>query len=349
MHQQAVGESMASIVTFGEIMLRLAPYRYERIVQANEFQVTYGGGEANVAVSLAHFGHQVYFVSRLPQHALGDAAENMLRRFGVRTDFVLRGGQRLGIYFLEHGASIRPSKVIYDRAHSAVSELQPGMIDWETVFQGKDWFHITGITPALSPGCSETALESVQAAKKAGLQVSCDMNYRKKLWSREEANRVMSKLVKYVDVIIANEEDAADVFGIRAEGTDVTKGRLDVEKYKQVAEQLRERGNARIVAITLRESLSASDNNWSAMLYDGQEFYVSRKYPIHLVDRVGGGDAFGAGLIHGLVSGWENTDALEFAVAASALKQTIPGDMNLVKEDEVMQIVEGDLSGRVQR
>ncbi len=340
---------MAKIVTFGEIMLRLAPYHYERLIQADRFQATYGGGEANVAVSLSAFGHTVYYVTRLPENPLGDAAENALRRFGVHTDFILRGGERLGIYFLEHGASIRPSRVVYDRAHSAVSELQPGMVPWEEVFAGKDWFHITGITPALSPSCAEVALESVRKAKELGLTVSCDLNYRKKLWTPEEAQRLMSRLVEFVDVVIGNEEDAEKVFGIREEGVNVEKGHLDIEKYKKVARRLAERSGAKRVAITLRESLSASDNNWSALFLDDSSFHVSRKYALHLVDRVGGGDSFAAGLIHGLVSGWEAQQALEFAVAASALKQTIPGDMNLVSEAEVMSIVRGNLSGRVQR
>ncbi len=340
---------MAKIVTFGEIMLRLAPYHYERLIQADRFQATYGGGEANVAVSLSAFGHTVYYVTRLPENPLGDAAENALRRFGVHTDFILRGGERLGIYFLEHGASIRPSRVVYDRAHSAVSELQPGMVPWEEVFAGKDWFHITGITPALSPSCAEVALESVRKAKELGLTVSCDLNYRKKLWTPEEAQRLMSRLVEFVDVVIGNEEDAEKVFGIREEGVNVEKGHLDIEKYKKVARRLAERSGAKRVAITLRESLSASDNNWSALFLDDSSFHVSRKYALHLVDRVGGGDSFAAGLIHGLVSGWEAQQALEFAVAASALKQTIPGDMNLVSEAEVMSIVQGNLSGRVQR
>lgn len=337
------------IVTFGEVMMRLAPYHFERLVQANQFQVTYGGGEANVAVSLAHFGHEVSFVSRLPANPLGDAAISRLRAFGVDTSFIDRGGKRVGIYFLEHGASIRPSRVTYDRAHSAISEVQPGMFDWPTIFRGAGWFHITGITPALSPSAAEVSLEAVRAAKKAGLQVSCDLNYRKKLWTREQAKKLMSELVQYVDVIIANEEDASDVFGIEAETTEVTSGKLSVAHYKSVADQLMEKGPAKLVAITLRESLSASDNNWSALLYDGSVFYQSRKYPIHLIDRVGGGDSFGAGLIHGLISGWEKKEALEFAVAASALKQTIPGDMNLVTEPEVLNLVGGDLSGRVQR
>jgi 2-dehydro-3-deoxygluconokinase len=330
-------------------MLRLAPYNYERFTQANQFQVTYGGGEANVAGSLAHFGHDVFFVTQLPQNPIGDAAENSLRKFGVSTKYVIRGGQRLGIYFLEHGASIRPSKVVYDRADSAVSQLKTGMINWNLVFDGKDWFHITGITPALSTSCAEVAVESVKAAKNAGLKVSCDLNYRKKLWTKDQAKATMTKLVEYVDVIVANEEDAADVFGIHAEETDVTTGKLDIEKYKSVASKLRDFCKAELVTITLRESISASDNNWSAMLYDGKEFYVSRKYPIHLVDRVGGGDSFGAGLTHGLLKNWDKQQVLEFAVAASALKQTIPGDVNMVKEDEVLTVVKGDISGRVQR
>jgi 2-dehydro-3-deoxygluconokinase len=340
---------MAKIVTFGEIMLRLAPFHYQRFIQADQFQATYGGGEANVAVSLAHYGNEVYFVTRLPLNSIGDAAENSMRKYGVKTDFILRGGSRVGIYFLEHGASIRPSKVVYDRADSAVSQLETGMINWKEVFQGKDWFHITGITPALAPNCAEVAIESVKAAKEAGLKVSCDLNYRKKLWTKDEAKATMTKVVEYVDVIVANEEDAADVFGIHADETDVTSGKLNIEKYKSVASRLKDFCNAELVTITLRESISASDNGWAAMLFDGNEYIVSRKYPIHLIDRVGGGDSFGAGLIHGILKGWDKKQVLEFAVAASALKQTIPGDMNLVNEDEVMTVVKGDISGRVQR
>ncbi|MDZ7725758.1 MAG: sugar kinase [candidate division KSB1 bacterium] len=339
----------AKIVTLGEIMLRLAPYHYERIVQAGQFQATYGGGEGNVAVSLAQLGNHAWFVTRLPENPVGDAALDTLRRYGVDTEYVLRGGTRLGIYFLEHGASIRPSNVTYDRAHSAISEIQPGMVDWPAVFRDKDWFHVTGITPAISESASKVSLEAVQVAKKAGLKVSCDLNYRKKLWTRDQARAVMTELVQYVDVIIANEEDAADVFGIHAEETDVTRGKLDTGIYQSVARQLMDQGGAELVAITLRESLSASDNNWSAMLYDGDHFYSSRKYHIHLVDRVGGGDSFGAGLIHAILAGMDRQTALEFAVAASGMKQTIPGDMNLMKESEVLKVVQGDISGRVQR
>ncbi len=338
-----------TIVCFGEIMLRLAPFHKERLIQASVLQVIYGGGEANVAASLALLGNKARFVTRLPQNPLGDAAISRLRALGVDTRFIARGGDRIGIYFLEHGASIRPSRVVYDRAGSAISQASPEDFDWQQIFSDAFWFHITGITPAIGGKLPEISLQAVKKAKEMGLAVSCDLNYRKKMWTREQAKKTMSELVQYVDLIIANEEDAADVFGIEAETTDVTSGQLDVEHYKSVARQLMEVSKASQVAITLRESISASDNNWSAMLYDGSNFYVSRKYPIHLVDRVGGGDSFGAGLIHGLNKFSDKQQALEFAVAASALKQTIPGDMNLVTEDEVMNIVKGDLSGRVQR
>lgn len=337
------------IVTFGEIMLRLAPDDYERIIQTNRFRATYGGGEANVAVSLAQLGDECWFVTRLPDNALGDAAIRTLSGYGVRVNHIIRGGNRIGIYFLEPGASIRPSKVIYDRAGSAIAEITTGMLDWAAIFREKDWFHITGITPAISESATAVSLEAVKAAKQVGLRVSCDLNYRKKLWTRDEARAVMSELVRYTDLIIANEEDAADVFGIRAGASDVRAGKLDSAEYRIVAERLAALSGAGKIAITLRESLSASDNNWSALLFDGNDFYESRKYTIHIVDRVGGGDSFGAGLIHGLISGWEMQTALEFAVAASALKQTIPGDMNLVKEAEVSAVVRGDVSGRVQR
>ncbi len=337
------------IVTFGEVMLRLSPPPYQRLEQASSFDVMYGGGEANVAASLAYWGNLAFFVTRLPANPLGRAAQQRLRALGVQTDYILWGGDRLGIYFLEHGASIRPSNVIYDRAHSAIAEVKSGMFNWANIFKEKDWFHITGITPALSAGAAEVSLEAVTAAKKAGLTLSCDLNYRKKLWSREKAKEIMTALVKGIDVVIANEEDAADVFGIEAEKTDVTSGSLDRQHYQSVARQLRDYCQAQLVAITLRESISASDNGWSAMLFDGNEYYFSRKYPIHIVDRVGGGDAFGAGLIHGLLQGWSKRDALEFAVAASAWKQTIPGDINLATEAEIHNILKGDLSGRVQR
>ena len=285
------------VITFGEIMLRLAPEGYYRFVQANSFGATYGGGEANVAVSLANFGIDTAFVTKLPAHEIGQAAVNELRKFGVDTSRIVRGGNRIGIYFLEKGASQRPSKVIYDRAHSAIAEASPEDFDWNEIFQNADWFHFTGITPALNDTLAAICLEACKKAKELGLTVSCDLNYRNKLWSREKAGQVMSELCKYVDVCIANEEDAADVFGIRAANTDVTKGAVSHEGYKDVAKQLAGRFGFSKVAITLRESLSASDNNWAAMLYDGTEFYFSKKYAVHIVDRAAGGDSFAGGLI----------------------------------------------------
>ncbi|HHT47909.1 MAG TPA: sugar kinase [Firmicutes bacterium] len=337
------------VVTFGEIMLRLSPPGYQRFVQANSFDVVYGGGEANVAVSLANYGLDSYFVSKVPKHEIGQCAVDHLRRYGVHTDYIVRDGDRLGIYFLEVGASQRPSKVVYDRAGSAIAQVRAGEFDWERIFDGADWFHFTGITPALGDGVAEATLEALKAAKGKGVKVSADLNYRKKLWTPEKANQVMSKLMEYVDVVIANEEDAEKVFGIKAGHTDVTSGQIDQEGYQQVARQLVERFGFEKVAITLRESISASDNNWSALLYDGREFYRSRTYKIHIVDRVGGGDSFGGGLIYSLLSGKAPQDALEFAVAASALKHSIFGDFNLVSAAEVETLAGGDGSGRVQR
>lgn len=337
------------VITFGEIMLRLAPEGYYRFVQANSFGATYGGGEANVAVSLANFGIDTAFVTKLPAHEIGQAAVNELRKFGVDTSRIVRGGNRIGIYFLEKGASQRPSKVIYDRAHSAIAEASPEDFDWNEIFQNADWFHFTGITPALNDTLAAICLEACKKAKELGLTVSCDLNYRNKLWSREKAGQVMSELCKYVDVCIANEEDAADVFGIRAANTDVTKGTVSHEGYKDVAKQLAGRFGFSKVAITLRESLSASDNNWAAMLYDGTEFYFSKKYAVHIVDRVGGGDSFGGGLICACLNGYDSQAAIEFAVAASCLKHSIEGDFNMVSMDEVLKLAGGDGSGRVQR
>ena len=337
------------VVTFGEIMLRLSPPDHQRFVQADSFEVVYGGGEANVAVSLANYGLDAAFVTKLPKNPIGNAAINDMRKFGVDTRFIARGGERVGIYFYEKGASVRPSNVVYDRAHSSISEAQPGDIDWRAAFEGAEWFHFTGITPALGDNVAKLTEEGCRIAKEMGLTVSCDLNFRKKLWTSEKAGRVMGKLMEYVDVVVANEEDAEKVFGIKAADTDVTSGELDMEGYKYVARELMERFNLEIVTITLRESLSASDNNWSAMLYDGNEFLFSKKYNLHIVDRVGGGDSFGGGLIYSLISGYSNRDALEFAVAASALKHTIIGDMNHVSVDEVEALKGGDASGRVQR
>lgn len=337
------------VITFGEIMLRLAPEGYYRFVQANSFGATYGGGEANVAVSLANFGIDTAFVTKLPAHEIGQAAVNELRKFGVDTSRIVRGGNRIGIYFLEKGASQRPSKVIYDRAHSAIAEASPEDFDWNEIFQNADWFHFTGITPALNDTLAAICLDACKKAKELGLTVSCDLNYRNKLWSREKAGQVMSELCKYVDVCIANEEDAADVFGIRAANTDVTKGAVSHEGYKDVAKQLAGRFGFSKVAITLRESLSASDNNWAAMLYDETEFYFSKKYAVHIVDRVGGGDSFGGGLIYACLNQYDPQSTIEFAAAASCLKHSVEGDMNMVSVSEVQKLAGGDGSGRVQR
>lgn len=340
---------MGKIVTFGEMMLRLAPVGYDRFVQAKEFGVVYGGGEANVAVSLANYGKDAYFVTKLPKHEIGQAAVNELRRYGVDTRYITRGGARVGIYFCEKGASQRPSKVIYDRAYSAIAEAKKEDFDWDEIMHGAEWFHFTGITPALGDNMAEITLDAILAAKKSGATVSVDLNYRKKLWSTEKAGKVMETLVKHCDVVIANEEDAEKVFGIKAEGTDITGGTLSDEGYRKVSAELVSRFGLKCATITLRESLSASENNWSAMLYDGTDFYKSRKYSIHIVDRVGGGDSFGAGLIYGLTSGYSMQKSLEFAVAASCLKHTIEGDANHVSASEVEALMEGDASGRVQR
>lgn len=340
---------MKRVVTFGEIMLRLAPEEYYRFVQAEKFGATFGGGEANVAVSLANFGMDAVFVSKVPKHEIGQACVNSLRRFGVDTDEILRGGDRLGIYYLEKGASQRPSKVIYDRAGSAISQATKEEFDWDDILEGADWFHFTGITPALGSNVADICLEAVKAARAKGITVSCDLNYRNKLWSKEKAGEVMGELCKYVDVCIANEQDADDVFGIKAGNTDVTTGKVNHEGYKDVAKQLAERFGFKKVAITLRSSISANDNNWAGMLYDGKEFCFSRSYPVHIVDRVGGGDSFGGGLIYASLEGYSSQETIEFAVAASCLKHSIEGDYNMVSVDEVKKLAGGDASGRVQR
>ena len=340
---------MKRIVTFGEIMLRLAPPGYDRFVQADTFTAIYGGGEANVAISLACFGANVRYVTKVPAHEIGQSAVDTLRRFGVDTAKIVRGGKRLGIYFLEKGASQRPSKVIYDRAGSAIAEAEQGDFDWDGIFADAEWFHFTGITPAISDKAAALCKDALIAAKKHGLTVSCDLNYRKNLWTREKAGQVMGELMQYVDVCIANEEDAADVFGIKAENTDVSGGRLDHAGYVSVARQLTERFGFKKVAITLRTSISASDNDWAGMLYADGQAHFSKSYSIRIVDRVGGGDSFSAGLIYSLMRGKKDAEALEFAVAASCLKHTIEGDYNLVSVSEVEKLMGGDGSGRVQR
>lgn len=339
-------------VTFGEIMLRLSPPRHRRFVQADRFDVIYGGGEANVAVSLANYGLDSYFASKLPKNDIGQACLNHLRRYGVGTDYIARGGERLGIYFLEYGASQRGSKVIYDRARSAVNDIASGDIDWADAFEDAAWFHWTGITPALGEGPQQALRAALDAATDAGVTVSCDLNYRGKLWSVEEARETMRPLMEHVDVCIANEEDADRSLGLKAEGTDVEAGQLDEEGYFRLAETLKQEMDFETVAITLRESYSASMNGWSAVLHDDKDCRTpqrSSRYEIDLVDRVGGGDSFAGGLIYGLLAKDSTKDALEFAVAASCLKQTIPGDANHATTEEVEALAEGPGSGRVQR
>jgi len=338
-------------VCFGEIMLRLSPPGFERFFQSPLLQASFGGGEANVAVSLAHFGIDSHYVTRVPASPIGDAAVRALRAENVRVDHVLRGGGRLGIYFAEAGASQRASVVVYDRAHSAVSELAPGVVPWPEVFAGADWFHVTGITPALGATAACTTREAVEAARRAGVRVSVDLNFRRKLWSEQEAQAVMRPLITSVDLVIANEEDLQAVLGIDVPHTDVAGASLDLDGYRSAVERVSREFGVALVAVTLRESASASDNAWSAVLFDGVhgQFHRSQRYEVRLVDRIGGGDSFAAGLLYALGSGREPERALRFAVAASALKQTIPGDFNRVSVDEVERLAGGDASGRVQR
>lgn len=340
---------MKRVITFGEIMLRLNPEGSARFVQADKFEATYAGGEANVAVSLANYGMDAAFVSKVPAHEIGQCAVNALRKYGVDTRHMIRGGARLGAYYVEKGASQRPSKVIYDRAGSAIALAQPCDFDWDTIFADADWFHWTGITPALGGHLPQICLEACKAAKARGVKISCDLNYRNKLWSRQEACAVMSQLMPYVDVCIANEEDAKDVFGIEAANTDIGSGKLDHEGYISVAQQIAERFGCSSVAITLRSSISADDNDWAAMLYQNDKAYFSPSYRIHIVDRVGGGDSFGGGLIYSQLVDMEPQKAINFAVAASCLKHTIPHDFNLVTVAEVESLAAGNASGRIKR
>jgi 2-dehydro-3-deoxygluconokinase len=340
------------VVTFGEIMLRLSTPDYKRFVQADNFDVNFGGGEANVAVSLANFGFDSYFISKLPSHEIGQAAVNSLRKYGVKTDYVVRGGDRVGIYFLETGASQRASKVIYDRSNSSVTSLKKDELDWNKVFENAKWFHWTGITPALGKDAQECLVEACKAAKKAGVTISADLNYRAKLWSEKEAQSVMIPLMEYVDVCISNEEDAEKSLGFKAGTTNVEKASLDETGYSELAKELKNKFNFKLVAITLRESFSASKNGWSAILHDDKDCkipYRSKRYEIQIVDRVGGGDSFSGGLIFGLLKKNNTKEALEFAVAASCLKQTIPGDFNFVSISEVEKLAKGSGSGRVER
>jgi 2-dehydro-3-deoxygluconokinase len=337
------------VVTLGEIMLRLSTPDYKRFVQSDSFDVTYGGGEANVAAALCNYGLNGTFVSKVPANPIGQAAINHLRRYGVDTQFVARGGKRLGIYFLETGASMRASQVVYDRADASISEVDASEFDFDKIFEGADWFHTTGITPALSDKAAALTLAALKAAKAKGITTSIDLNYRKKLWSKEKARQVMTELCQYVDVCIGNEEDADTTLGFTSEGTDVTKGELNLDGYKSVFKQMQQKFGFKYIASTLRESHSASDNGWSALVYDGTEFYHTKQYEVRIIDRVGSGDSFASGFIYGLVTGMKLSDAAEFGVAASAIKHTIPGDLNHATLGEVQELVKGDGSGRVQR
>lgn len=340
---------MKKIVTFGEIMLRLQPPGYGRILATNSFDATFGGGEANVAVSLSCFGEEAAFVTKLPDNMMGHSCRNDLRSWGVNTDSIVYGGDRLGIYYCEKGASQRPSNVIYDRAGSAIATATIKDFDWDKIFDGVTWFHFTGITPALGGEMPEICEAACKKAKEKGITISCDLNYRKKLWSRDKAKEVMSKLCEYVDVLIANEEDSESVFGIHAIGTDIESGELSREGYIDVAKQLFRRFGMKKVAITLRKSFSASINGWSGMIYNGSEACFSREYTINIVDRVGGGDSFGAGLIYSYLNGKSDAEAIEFAAAASCLKHTIEGDFNISTVAEVNSLIKGGGSGRVNR
>ena len=339
------------VVTFGEIMLRLSPPGFERLLQSPALSATFGGGEANVAVSLAQFGLESHYLTCVPAHAIGDAAVRALRAEGVHTGQIVRGGERFGIYFAETGASQRPSTVIYDRGHSSISTMAPDAVPWDRVMAGAGWFHVTGITPALGANAAQSTRLAISAAKRAGARVSVDLNYRKKLWSSSQAQAVMGPLMRDVDVAIANEEDLQSVLGVHVRGADVTGGALDITGYREAAEQVAREYGPPVVAVTLRESLSASDNGWSAVLWDGKtgSFHQSQRYFVRLVDRIGGGDSFAAGLIFAILTGRSLEAALAFAVAAGALKQTIPGDFNRVTVGEVETLVSGDASGRVQR
>ncbi|MGP1454591.1 MAG: PfkB family carbohydrate kinase [Treponema sp.] len=338
-----------TVVTFGEIMMRLNPKGYLRFIQAEEMEISYGGTEANVAVSLANYGVDVRFVSKVPANELGQSAVNAVRRFGVDTSCIVRGGERLGLYFMEKGASQRASKVIYDRKSSAIACATAADFDWDRIFDGALWFHFTGITPALGGVIPDICLEACKKARAKGMTISCDLNYRKKLWTQEQASAAMTALMPYVDICIANEEDAFDVFGISAAHSDLNTGKIEREDYISIAKQLTERFGCKKVAITLRGSISASVNEWAGMLYDGAKAYFSSTYTIQIVDRVGGGDAFAAALIYALLHQYRDQEAVQFAAAASALKHTIEHDGNIVSVSEVAALASGNTSGRVQR
>jgi len=337
------------VVTLGEIMLRLSTPDYKRFVQADTFDVTYGGGEANVAAAICNYGENGTFVTKVPNNPIGQSAINHLRRYGVDTQYIARGGDRLGIYFLETGASMRASQVVYDRAGASIADVDITEFDFDKILDGADWFHTTGITPALSDKAAALTMAALKAAKAKGITTSIDLNYRKKLWSKEKAQKIMSELCQFVDVCIGNEEDAETCLGFKAAHSDITKGELNLDGYKDVFNQMQAKFNFKFIASSLRESYSASDNGWSALVYDGKAFHHTKKYNVRIIDRVGSGDSFASGLIYGLVTGMSTVDAAEFGVAASALKHTIPGDLNHATLSDVKELMKGDGSGRVQR
>ena len=340
---------MASVITFGEIMLRLSPPSHLRFIQADSFDARFGGGEANVSLALSNLGINTAFVTKLPNNDIGQACINELRRYGVDVSNIVIGGERIGIYFLEKGASQRGSKVIYDRANSSISKASIKDFNWGKIFNNAKWFHLTGITPALGENVAEICIEACKKAKEKNLIVSLDLNFRKKLWTSEKANKTMSKLMTYVDICMANEEDAEKVFGIKAKDSNIIEGKLSHEGYKEVAKKIIDKFKVKKVGITLRGSISASENLWSCMLYNGEEYFFSKEYLIKIVDRVGGGDSFSAGLIYSFINDKDDKEALEFATALSCLKHSIEGDFNLVSIDEVMTVYNGDASGRIQR
>ena len=337
-------------VFFGELMMRLSTKNHERLIQAREFDVSYSGAEANLGVSLTNYGVRSFMVSSVPDNAIGDACLAYIRQFGLNLDYVKRNGFRLGIYYVETGASQRPSTFLYNRKGSSITELKVGDYDWDAIFEGKHWFHFTGITPALGASVAEITQEACRAAKRKGVIISADLNFRKKLWPVEKARQVMGDLMQYVDVLFTNEEEAEVLFGIRARDTNIHTGALNEQGYRDVALQLFERFGLKYVSITLRESVSATVNDWSGLLYDGKSFFSSRKYHINpIIDRIGGGDAYSAGIIYGLITGAELQETVEFAAAASCLKHSIHGDFNLVSFDEVSELMRGNASGRIQR
>lgn len=339
---------MVKIVSFGEILLRFTPNQLqERVVTANSFHRAYAGAESNVAIDLSILGHEVQYVTCLPDNPLGEGAENSLREYGVDTSFIVWGGKRMGTYYIEHGASIRPTRVTYDREGSAVAMIQPGQIHWDEIFTGKDWFVLTGITPALSAACAEESMIALKKAKANGLQVAFDLNFRRTLWSREEARKALTPMMPYVDVLFANAGSAHDVFDIQTEECDDWE--VQMTSTRQAAKALSRIGNFKLIALTVREQESATENGWAGILYDGNTLYESKKYRFQVVDRLGGGDAFFAGVLHGLIKRWNLQETVEFGTAASALKHTLPGDLNIVSEKEILEIAEGNISGRVKR